>query len=70
MDSPVALITGGGSGIGLGVAEHLIQHHGYRVAILDIDGQRVKQSAEKLGSNKCLGIQADITNYDQQAQGW
>lgn len=70
MNSPVALVTGGGSGIGLGVAEHLINHHGFKVAIIDIDSQRVKAESERLGSNNCLGIHADITDYDQQAQAF
>ncbi|KAK5173863.1 uncharacterized protein LTR77_002544 [Saxophila tyrrhenica] len=70
MDSPVALITGGGSGIGLAVAEHLINLHGYRVAILDIDEQRVKLETETLGSSRCLGLHVDITDYNQQARAF
>ena len=63
-------MTGGGSGIGLGVTEHLINHHGYRVAIIDIDKARVTEESSGLGSNNCLGIHADITNYDQHAQAF
>ena len=69
MDAPVALITGGGSGIGLAVTEHLMQHHGYRVAIVDIDEERVKREATRLG-DRCFGLQADITEYDQQAKAF
>lgn len=65
MSFPVALVTGGGSGIGLGVTEHLINHHGYRVAIVDRDAERVRQESARLGTN-CLGIQADVTDYEAQ----
>ena len=70
MDSPVALVTGGASGIGLAVTEHLIHHHGYKVAIVDIVPERVKEQSERLGSAACLGIQADISDYDQQANAF
>ena len=69
MTAPVALVTGGGSGIGLGVTEHLINHHGYRVAIIDIDPQRARAESERLGSN-CLGIAGDITDYDAQCKAF
>lgn len=70
MNSPVALVTGGGSGIGLGVTEHLINLHGYRVAIVDRDAKRVKAESERLGSNNCLGIQGDVTNYEDQCKAF
>lgn len=70
MSSPVALVTGGGSGIGLGVTEHLINHHGYRVAIIDRDAKRVKEESERLGSNNCLGIACDVTDYNAQCQAF
>ena len=70
MDAPVALITGGGSGIGLAVAEHLMLSYGYRVAIIDIDGKRVAEESLRLGSQTCLGIHADISDYDQQARAF
>ncbi|KAI5368361.1 Putative short-chain dehydrogenase/reductase SDR, NAD(P)-binding domain superfamily [Septoria linicola] len=69
MDSPVALVTGGGSGIGLAVAEHLIQFHGYKVAILDLVEERVKEAAIKLGDN-CLALCVDITDYQAQAKAF
>ena len=58
------------SGIGLAVTEHLIYHYGYKVAILDINAERVKEEATRLGSNNCFGIQADISDYDQQAKAF
>jgi 15-hydroxyprostaglandin dehydrogenase (NAD) len=70
MDSPVALVTGGASGIGLAVTEHLIHHYGYRVAIVDINPERVKEQSERLGSTACLGIQADVSDYAQQSKAF
>src|ERR1700760_916611 len=70
MDAPVAIVTGGASGIGLGIAEHLIQFHGYRVAILDMDESRVKEQSDRLGSQHCLGLEVDVTDYNQQAQAF
>lgn len=70
MSSPVALVTGGGSGIGLGVTEHLIHHHGYRVAIIDIDEKRAKEESQRLGSNNCLGIQCNVSDYDAQCKAF
>ena len=64
------MVTGGGSGIGLGITEHLINHHGYRVAIIDRDAKRAKEESERLGSNSCLGIHGDITNYDVQCSAF
>ena len=69
MNSPVALVTGGASGIGLAVSEHLMHHYGYKVAILDINPERIKEESNRLGSS-CLGIQADVTDYDQQAKAF
>ncbi|CAK4031120.1 Cis-2,3-dihydrobiphenyl-2,3-diol dehydrogenase [Lecanosticta acicola] len=63
MSTPIALITGGGSGIGLAVAEHLINFHGYRVAIADVVAERVKENASRLGDDTCLPLHLDVTNY-------
>ncbi|KAK3111683.1 hypothetical protein LTR53_012815 [Teratosphaeriaceae sp. CCFEE 6253] len=72
MSKPVALITGGGSGIGLAVAEHLIQFYGYRVAVLDVNAERGKVEADRLnaGSDSCLFLHVDVTDYDQQAKAF
>ena len=56
----VALVTGGGSGIG-NAAAHLLQQSGARVAIADIDGAAVTQAAQGLGG-EAIGVQADIAD--------
>jgi NAD(P)-dependent dehydrogenase (short-subunit alcohol dehydrogenase family) len=44
----VAVITGGASGIGLGVAERFVKA-GHRVAVLDVQAEGVQRAAEELG---------------------
>lgn len=70
MSTPVALITGGASGIGFAVAEHLVQFHGYKVAICDIVEARVKSQSAALGPEHCLGLCVDVTDYDTLAKAF
>jgi NAD(P)-dependent dehydrogenase (short-subunit alcohol dehydrogenase family) len=59
----VALITGGGRGIGLDTARRLAQR-GMRVALLDLDGEAVEREAEALGADRAIGLAADVTDRD------
>lgn len=56
----IALVTGGGAGFGLAIAR-LLREHGARVALVDVDGERVDRAAAALGSD-VLAIQADVTS--------
>ena len=54
----VAVVTGGASGIGRGIAEQLIAE-GARVAIADIDRDRIDSAAEEIGAK---GFLVDVTD--------
>jgi len=59
----VAIITGGGSGIGYEIAKQLLEHNCKGVVIL---GRRVKvlqEACSSLGPTKCYYYQCDVRNY-------
>jgi NAD(P)-dependent dehydrogenase (short-subunit alcohol dehydrogenase family) len=60
---PTALVTGGGSGIGAGVAERWVSQGG-RVAIVDVNPAAVEETVARLGSERALGRVADVRNAD------
>jgi 2-hydroxycyclohexanecarboxyl-CoA dehydrogenase len=63
--SRVALVTGGGSGIGEASCHHLAEH-GHRVAVVDLDGgaaDRVAKAVRAEGGD-ALGVVADVTDRD------
>ncbi len=59
--SPVAVVTGGASGVGRGVSEHLARA-GHAVAALDLDGGEAAVTAEELvaGGTRAIGLQVDV----------
>ncbi|RAV18302.1 short-chain dehydrogenase [Mycolicibacterium sp. GF69] len=59
----VAVVSGGGSGLGRSIAEHLARD-GHRVAVIDIDGQAAARVTEDLQTRgaRAIGIQVDVSD--------
>ncbi|MEU8194754.1 SDR family oxidoreductase [Microbispora amethystogenes] len=63
-DSPVALITGGGSGIGAATARRLLDR-GHHVSVTGRDEGRLRRFAESVGDpGRLLTIPADASDHD------
>lgn len=73
MDTPnrVAVVTGGGSGLGQAIAAHLARG-GRRVAVLDLDGEAADRVADELAAEgaDAVGIQADVSDADVVARAF
>jgi NAD(P)-dependent dehydrogenase (short-subunit alcohol dehydrogenase family) len=69
-DARVAIVTGGGSGIGLAVGERLAAD-GLKVAVFDRDGDAAEEAAGKITSSSgtALGVTVDVTERDQIEAG-
>lgn len=67
MSKPVAIVTGGASGIGLAVATHLITHKNHRVVIADLNPSTGAAAASALGPDATF-IQTDVSSYASQAR--
>jgi 2-hydroxycyclohexanecarboxyl-CoA dehydrogenase len=67
----VAVVTGGGSGLGEAIAEHLAGE-GHSVAVLDIDGDAAEQVATKLQDRgaRAIAIAADVADPDAVAESF
>ncbi len=64
----VAIITGGNSGIGYGIAESLL-NEGYKVAISSRSQKRADEAVEKLkmlGKGEVIGVELDVRNFERQ----
>ena len=60
--SRVAVVTGGASGIGLGVARRFLAD-GHRVAILDRNGEAATAAAAELGdAGKVIAVEVDVAD--------
>jgi NAD(P)-dependent dehydrogenase (short-subunit alcohol dehydrogenase family) len=65
MDQRVALVTGGGAGIGAGIALRFAEA-GYAVAVLDINGAAAQNTVERLRSEaRGLALIVDIAHESQ-----
>lgn len=63
--SKVAYITGGSKGIGLGIAEALLQE-GYKVAITARTQKAIDEAVtglKKIGKGEVIGLQSNVRNY-------
>ena len=58
-----ALITGAAQGIGFGLAQAL-DARGARLALVDLDANGVGEAAARFGSERAIGLAADVTNND------
>jgi NAD(P)-dependent dehydrogenase (short-subunit alcohol dehydrogenase family) len=61
LENTKALITGGVSGLGLAVAEHLIAHGG-RVALLDLNDDKGDAAVAALGADKARYFRTDVSD--------
>ena len=62
LDGEVALITGGGSGIGRAVVERYVEE-GARVCVVDLVEDRITELRKALG-DKVHGVVADVTTLE------
>lgn len=59
-NTKLAIVTGGGSGIGLAIAEKFVQHN-IRTVIIGRDTNKLNSAREKLGQ-LCLPVAADLSD--------
>lgn len=64
MSKPVALITGGASGIGLALTKHLLAQD-WKVVMADINETAGRDLEKELGPNSSF-VRADVTIYSDQ----
>ena len=65
LDQVKAIVTGGASGLGFGVAKHLVAH-GAKVALFDVSAEKGAQAVAALGTNTRY-FNTDVSNEEQVA---
>jgi NAD(P)-dependent dehydrogenase (short-subunit alcohol dehydrogenase family) len=65
LDNKVAIVTGGASGIGAGIAERFLEA-GASVAIFDIDGDGARRAADSLRvKGRIVALEGDVASEEQ-----
>lgn len=66
LEGKVAIVTGGGQGIGQGIV-HCLAEEGADVAVVDINGDNARKVAGEVKSlgRRALAVEADITDNDK-----
>ncbi|EMQ99135.1 SDR family NAD(P)-dependent oxidoreductase [Paeniglutamicibacter gangotriensis] len=59
--APVAVVTGGGAGIGLSFAERWVDGGG-RVVLLDVSPSHLRTAVARLGPDNARALEVDVTN--------
>jgi NAD(P)-dependent dehydrogenase (short-subunit alcohol dehydrogenase family) len=67
LEGRVAIVTGAASGIGRASATRLARE-GAKVALVDVDAERVEQVAAGLGSSDAVAITADCSSEEEVAR--
>lgn len=67
LDEKVALVTGGGNGIGRETA-HSLAARGSFVAVVDAREDAAKQVAAEIGEHRAMGVAADVRDRDAVAE--
>ena len=60
LEGKVAVVTGGASGVGLGIAQEFVDN-GAQVVITDLQQEQIDKAVANVGPN-CVGIMADVTS--------
>ena len=64
MDARIALVTGGGQGIGRGIAERLLRS-GWRVIIAEFDDQAGQETARELATHgQIVHLHTDVADEE------
>src|SRR5215212_4211564 len=61
LEGKVAVITGGGSGIGLATAKRFVSEGAY-VFIIDLHKKELDSTLSEIGSKNVVGIEGDVSN--------
>jgi 3-oxoacyl-[acyl-carrier protein] reductase len=65
LENKVAIVTGGASGFGYGIAERFARE-GAKVVIADLDGEAAERAAEAIGG-ATLGVRVDVSDGEAVA---